>query len=80
MAFQRQLPEEKKRSIPHLDVFADGVPSTLRKIDETEPTSMNTHYIARFQVPMQYSNTMEVFHQFVHMVSAGRSNLEWMSE
>jgi hypothetical protein len=44
-------------TISYLDIFAD-VPSTLRKINETEPTPMSAHYVARFDVSVLYSNTM----------------------
>jgi hypothetical protein len=66
---------KRKDQISYLDFFADMLP-TLRKIDETEPTSVNTHYVARFDVSIHYSNAMWVFHYLVHLASVnhGSSN------
>ena len=42
---------------------------TLRKIDETESTSVIAYYIPGCEVPMHYSNTMKILHQPVYLDS-----------
>ena len=59
---------KKYDHIFYLNFLADMF-STLRKINETESTSVNACYIPRFKVPMHYSNTMKIFHQPVHLKS-----------
>jgi hypothetical protein len=44
---------------------------TLQKIDEKEPTSMDTYYISGFEVCIDYSNSVEVLAQLVYFGSAG---------
>jgi hypothetical protein len=61
-------------TVSYLDIIAD-MPSALRKINKTEPTPMSAHYVARFDVSVLYSNTMQIFHQLVHLVSANHASL-----
>ena len=66
--FRCQPLGDRSGHILYLDFLARMLP-TLRKIDETESTPMNTYYIPGFRVPMQYLNAMKILHQFIYLRS-----------
>ena len=47
------------------------VPPALRKVKEAEPTFTSTPNIPRFEIPMNYPNTMKVPYQLIHLRSEG---------